>query len=111
MVSTAKKNRRKAQRETVRVKHQIDPVFSGEEEYTEIAFRPIVRPEMHPLLPMPRLVSPGSPVSSSETQYGVMIDMVRKLNSDINSITLDNDKIGKVCQKFLYDNRDRDRDW
>ena len=33
--------------------------------------------------------------------------MVRKLNSEINSITLDNDKIRTVYTKLLYDNKDR----
>ena len=38
-----------------------------------------------------------------------MMDMTRKLNSEINLITLDNDNIRTVCEKLLYDNRDRDR--
>ena len=103
MVSRVKKNKRKAQREAVRIKHQMDSV------HTKIAFRPIVRPETDHSPPTPQLVSPGSSASSSETQYGAMMDMVRKLNSEINSITLDNDKIRTVCEKLLYDNRDRDR--
>ena len=107
MVSAAKKNKHKAQREAIRVRHQMDPVFSGEEEDTEIAFRLIVRPEVDPSPPTPRLALPGSPYSSSETQYGAVVDMVRKLNSEINSVTLD--KIRTVCEKLLYDNRDRDR--
>ena len=37
------------------------------------------------------------------------MDMVSKLNSEISLITLDNDKIRTVCEKLLYDNRDRDR--
>ena len=40
---------------------------------------------------------------------GVIMDMVRKLKSEISLITLDNDKIRTVCEKLLYDNRDRDR--
>ena len=51
----------------------------------------------------------GSPASSSETQYGAIMDMVRKLNSEISLITLDNDRIRTVCEKLLYDNRDRYR--
>ena len=113
MVSTAKKNKCKAQREAVRIKHQMDPVFSGNEEDTEIAFQPIVRPETDPSCADPTRDSPtestGSPASSSETQYGAIMDMVRKLNSEINLITLDNDKIRTVCEKLIYDNRDRDR--
>ena len=104
----AKNTRRKAQREAIRVRHQIDPSFSGEEEDTEIAFRPIVRPDMDPSSTTP-LPSPGSPDSSTETQYGVVLDMVRKLNSEMNLITLDNDKIRTVCEKLLYDNKDGDR--
>ena len=95
----------------------MDPVFSGDEEDTEIAFRPIVRPETDPSRtdptrdspPTPQLESLGSPASSSETQYGDIMDMVRKLNSEISLITLDNDKIRTVCEKLLYDNRDSDR--
>ena len=34
MVSTAKKNRRKAQRDAIHVRHQMDLGFSGEEEDT-----------------------------------------------------------------------------
>ena len=63
MVFTAKKNKHKAQREAIRVRHQMDPRFSGEEEDTEIVFRPIVRPEVN--YSSPRLPSPGSPDSSS----------------------------------------------
>ena len=49
MVSTAKKNKkRKAQREAVRIKHEMDPPLSGDEEDTEIAFQPIIRPETDP---------------------------------------------------------------
>ena len=117
MVSTAKKNRHKAQREAVRIKDQMDPAFSGDEEDTEIALRPIVRPETDPSRadptqdspPMPQLESTGSPASSSETQCGAIMDMVRKLNNEIGLVPLDNDKIRTVCEKLLYDNRDRDR--
>ena len=59
--------------------------------------------------PTPQPESPGSPTSSSETQYGAIIDMVRKLNNEISSVSLDNEKIKTVCEKLLYDNRDRDR--
>ena len=115
MVSTAKKNtKRKAQREAVRTKHKMDPVSSGGEEYTEIAFRPIVQSEMDPphadptqdSPPTPQPESPRSPASSSETQYGAIMDMVRKLNNEISSVSLDNDKIRTVCEKLLYDNID-----
>ena len=36
------------------------------------------------------------------------MDIVRKLNDEISSVSLDNDKIGTVYVKLLYDNRDRD---
>ena len=93
---------RRAQREAIRVKHQMDPSFSGKEEDTEIAFRPI-RPDVDPSPPAP-LSSP-----STETQYGVVLDIVQKLNSEMDLITLDNDKIRTVCEKLLDDNKDRDR--
>ena len=53
--------------------------------------------------------SPGSPDSSADTQYGVVLNMVRKLNSEMDLITLDNDKIRTVYEKLLDDNKDRDR--
>ena len=78
----------------------MDPVCSGSEEKTEIAFRPIIRFEMNPphadptqdSPPTPQPESLSSPASSSETQYGAIMDMVRKLNNEISSVTLDNDK-------------------
>ena len=54
MVSTAKRNRRRARRE-----HQVDP---GEEEDTVIAFRPIVRTETRDSPPMPQLFLCGDTV-------------------------------------------------
>ena len=61
MVSTVKKNKkRKAQREAVRVKHQMYPAFSGDEEHREIAFRPIVRPETDPPRADPTLTTYAS---------------------------------------------------
>ena len=86
----------------------MDPSFSGEEEYTKIAFRPIIRPVVDPSPPTP-LSSPGSPNSSAETQYGVVLDMVRRLNSEMDLITLGNDKIMTVCEKLLDDNKNRVR--
>ena len=108
MVSMAKKTRRKAQREAIRVRHQMDLRFTGEEEDTEIAFRPIVQQDVDPSPPT-SLPSPGSPDASVETQYGVVLDMVQKLDNEMNLITLDNDKIRTVCEKLLHDNKDRDR--
>ena len=58
MVSTTKRNKkRKAQREAVHMKHQMDPAFSSDED-TEIAFRPIVRPETDPSRADPTQDSP-----------------------------------------------------
>ena len=90
---------------------------SGGEEDTEIAFRPIIQSEMNPphadpthdLPPTPQPESPGSPTTSSETQYGAIMDMVRKLNNEISSVSLDNETIKTVCKKLLYDNGDRGR--
>ena len=94
MVSAAKRNRRRARRE-----HQVDP---DEEEDTEVAFWLIVRPETDPTRdspPAPQLVSPGSPASSAETQCGAVMDMVRKLDSEMSSIRT-------VYERLLCDNRD-----
>ena len=59
MVSTAKRNNKhEAQREAVHIKHQMDPAFSGDEENTEIAFGPIVRPDTDPSRAYPTQDSP-----------------------------------------------------
>ena len=63
-------------------------VKSPSDEDTEIAFHPM-RPAVDPSPPAP-LSPPGSPDSSAETQYGVVLDMVQKLNSELGLITLDN---------------------
>ena len=34
------------------------------------------------------------------------MDMVRKQNNEISSVSLDNDKIRSVCEKLLYDDRE-----
>ena len=70
MVSAAKRNRRRAWRE-----HQVDP---GEEEDTEVALRPIFRPKTDPTRDSP----------PAETQYGAVVDMVRKLYSEMSSIRM-----------------------
>ena len=59
--------------------------------------------------PTPQLESPASPASSSETQFGAIMDMVRKMNNEISSVSLDNGKIRMVCEKLLYDNKNRNR--
>ena len=84
MRSAGKRSRQKAQREATRGKHQMDPS------------------------PPTPLSSPGSPDSSAETQYGAVLDMVRKLNSELGLITMDNDKIRTVYEKLLEDNKDHD---
>ena len=43
------------------MKHQMDPAFSGDEEDTEFAFRPIVRPETDPSRADPIQDSPPTP--------------------------------------------------
>ena len=97
------RNRRRAQREAIWVKHQMDPSFSGEEEDTEIVSA--ICGQWWILLHPHRC---RSPESSAETQYGVVLDMVRQLNSEMDLITLDYDKIRTVCEKLLDDNKDRD---
>ena len=71
MVSTARKNKKRK----ARTKQQMDPVSSGGEEDTEIAFQPFIQSEADPphaeitqdSPPMPQPEPPGSPASSSET--------------------------------------------
>ena len=87
MRSAAKRSRRKIQREAARGKRQMDPGFSGEEEDMEIVFHPI-GPAADPSPPAP-WSPPDSPDSSAEIQYGVVLDMVQKLNSGLG---LDRDR-------------------
>ena len=60
-----------------------------------------------PVQPSPP--APLSPDSLAELQYGVVLDMVQKINSELGLINLDNDKIRTVCDKLHQDNKDRDR--
>ena len=83
----------------------MGPEFSGEEEDTEIVFHPSA-PAVDPSPPAP-LSPPSSPDSSAELQYGVVLDMVQKINSELGLINLDNDKIRTVCSKLLQDNKDQ----
>ena len=70
MVSTAKKNRHKAQREAaVRIRHQMDSECRGGEEDTEIVFRPIVQPETDS-------IHDSSPTPSAAMDIVHVIDMV-----------------------------------
>ena len=62
---------------------------------------------MDPSPPTP-LLSLDSPDWWVETQYGVVMDMVRKLHSELGLITLDNDMIRTVYEKLLKDKKDRD---
>ena len=62
----------------------------------------------HRLSPVPRS-PPGSPVGSIDLQYEDVLDMVQKLHKELGLITLDYDKIRKVCSQLLKDNQARDR--
>ena len=51
---------------------------------------------------------PVSPASPGELDYGVVLDMVQKINSRLGDINLDTERIRSVCDGLLRDYRDRD---
>ena len=51
---------------------------------------------------------PISPASPGELDYGVVLDMVQKINSRLGDMNLDTERIRSVCDGLLRDYRDRD---
>ena len=51
---------------------------------------------------------PISPTSPGELDYGVVLDMVQKINSRLGDMTMDTERIRSVCDGLLRDYRDRD---
>ena len=106
MRSAAKRNRRKSQREAARARRQQEPKPATEDEDLEIAFSR-VQPVM--VLPESPLSSPPiSPASPGELDYGVVLDMVQKINDRLGAMNLDTEKIRSVCDGLLRDYEDRD---
>ena len=78
MRSPAKKIRKKSQREAAQVKQQGAPGPVSEDEDPEVHFRPVMDfSESTPLSP------PASRVSQGEADYGLVLDMVQKLNGQL----------------------------
>ena len=51
---------------------------------------------------------PVSPASPRELYYGVVLDMVQKINGQLGAMNLDTEKIRSVCDGLLRDYKDRD---
>ena len=101
--SAAKKIRKKSQREAARAKRQGAPGPVSEDEDPDVHFRPMMDcPESTPLSP------PASPVPQGEADYGLVLDMVQKLNGQLSVLNLDNDNIRSACDALRQECRDRD---
>ena len=88
MRSAAKKIRNKSQREAARTRRQGAHGSVSEDEDPEVQFHPVMDcPESTPLSP------PASPVPQGEADYGLVLDMVQKLNGQLSVLNLDNDNI------------------
>ena len=75
MRSAAKRNRRKSQREAARERRQRDPEH--------------IQPVME-LWESPLSSPPASPASPGELDYGVVLDMVQKINNRLGDMNIDN---------------------
>ena len=91
----AKRNRRKSQREAARERRRRDPEPATEDEDLEVAF-PHIQPVME-LQESPLLSPPVSPASPGELDYGVLLDMVQKINNRLGEMNLDTERIRSVC--------------
>ena len=94
MRSAAKKIRNKSQREAARMKRQGAPGPVSEDEDPEVHFRPVMDcPGSTPSS------TPAYPVSQGEADYGLVLDMVQKLNGQLSALNLDNDNIRSACDQ------------
>ena len=53
-------------------------------------------------------VTSGLPTSPGELEYGMMLDMVQKINNRLGEMNLDTERIRSVCDGLLKDYRDCD---
>ena len=97
MKSVTKRNRRKSQREAVRLKRLAVPgPTMDEDEEMEVHFNPAVNTSDPP---------PASPTNSQdqedtiqgETDYAVVLDMVNNLRDKLAALNLDNTNIRAAC--------------
>ena len=107
MRSAPKRNRRKSQQEAARERRQWDPEPVTEEEDPEIMF-PCVQPVMD-LPGSPSSSPPIPPASPGELDYGVVLDLVQKINGQLGALNLDTENIRSVCDGLLRDYKDRDQ--
>ena len=85
------------------MKRQGAPGPVSEDEDPEVHFRPVMDcPGSTPSSP------PASPVSQGEADYGLVLDMVQKLNGQLSALDLDNDNIRSACDALCQECRDRD---
>ena len=107
MRSAGNRNRRKSQREAAWERRQRDPEPVTEEEDPEIMF-----PRVQPVMDLPGSPSsspPLSPASPGELDYGVVLDMVQKINCQLGALNLNTENIRSVCDGLLRDYKDRDQ--
>ena len=92
-----------SQREAARVKRQGASGPVSEDDDPEVHFRPVMDyPESTPLSPL------ASPVPQGEAHYGLVLDMVQKLNDQLSVLNLDNNNIRSACDALRQECRDRD---
>ena len=97
MRSVAKKNKRKSQREAARLKRQAEPDPAMEEdEEMEVHFN---QPENTPDTPRVSRSNTPDPEDTiqGETDYAVVLEMVKNLRDKLAALNLDNTNIRAAC--------------
>ena len=102
MRSTVKKNKRKSQREAARLKRQAEPDPAMEEdeemedEEMEVHFN---QPENTPDTPRVSRSNTPDPEDTiqGETDYAVVLEMVKNLRDKLAALNLDNTNIRAAC--------------
>ena len=102
MRSSAKRHRRKTQREAARERRQ-DPAPATEDEDIEVAF-----PHMQSAMDSQLTSPPASPISQVELDYSVVLTMVQEINNQLGDMNMDNKQIILVCDGLLRDYQIRD---
>ena len=95
MRSAAKKNKRKTQREAARQQKQAEADLAMEED-EEIHFN---RPESTPDTPRVSRINTPDPEDDvqRETEYAVVLEMIKSVKDKLAALSLDNDNIRAAC--------------
>ena len=97
MKSVTKRNRRKSQREAARLKRQAEPDPAMEEdEEMEVHFN---QPENTPVTPRVSRSNTPDPEDNiqEDTDYAVVLEMVKNLRDKLAALNLDNTNIRAAC--------------